>query len=150
MTSSRPFAWGLFALTLFASGCATYHYMRDATPDIEKSRRDYVFNNPGNRYNEDIEKGRIRPGMSRLQVRVTWGDPDRITRTDASHEDWAYDENDVSRGYGVYMLRFGGELLTRVDVDHAGVPPSTNAQDKPRTSAEDKAVAPKPGVKPGG
>ena len=71
--SSLLAAAGLLA----ATGCSSYRYMRDATAQLEDTRSAYVINNPGNKYNDDIVQGRVRPGMSRLQVRVTWGDPDQ-------------------------------------------------------------------------
>ena len=149
MRSGRRCSWGLFTATLLLSGCAAYRYVRDATPDIEKGRRDYVYNNPGNKYNSDIENGRIREGMSRLQVRVTWGDPDRIARSGPGGETWSYEESDASRGSSVYMLRFDGERLARVDIDRAGLLLQTNSPEKARTNPDDKDVRPKTGVKPG-
>jgi outer membrane protein assembly factor BamE (lipoprotein component of BamABCDE complex) len=47
--------------------------MRDITPELQTSRQEYVVNNPGNHFNDDIEVGRVRKGMSRLQVRSTLG-----------------------------------------------------------------------------
>jgi len=148
MTSGRRYSWGLFAATLLLSGCAAYQYMREASPDIEKSRRDYVYNNPGNRYNDDIEGGRIRDGMSRLQVRITWGDPDRIVTNGANTETWSYDETETSRGYAVYSLRFDGELLTHVEIDRAPLELQTNSPEKAK-SPGDKDVRPPTSVKPG-
>lgn len=148
MTSGRRYSWGLFAVTLLLSGCATYQYMREASPDIEKTRRDYVYNNPGNRYNNDIEGGRIRDGMSRLQVRITWGDPDRIAINGANTETWSYDEIETSRGAVVYNLRFDGELLTHVEVDRSQSELRANSPEKAKTP-EDKDVRPPSSVKPG-
>ena len=149
MTSGRRCTWFLFAATLLLPGCTAYRYMRDPTADIEKSRRDYSYNNPGNRYNGDIENGRIRVGMSRLQVRVTWGDPDRVARNGGSGETWSYDETDASRGSSVFMLRFNGELLAQVDVQRAALQLPTNSPEKARTNTDDKDLRPKSGVKPG-
>jgi len=147
MRSGRRCSWGLLIATVLLSGCAAYRYVRDATPDIEKSRRDYVYNNPGNKYNSDIESGRIREGMSRLQVRVTWGDPDRIPRSGPAGETWSYEESDASRGSTVYMLRFEGERLAHVDVERT-TPLGADALDKAPTK-DDKDVRPTTGVKPG-
>lgn len=148
MTSRRPCSWGLFAATLLLSGCAAYQYVRDPSPDIEKSRRDYVYNNPGNRYNGDIENGRIREGMSRLQVRITWGDPDRIASGTGS-ETWSYEETDTSRGSSVYKLRFDGERLAHVGIDRAGLQLQTSSPEKEKTNPGDKDVRPAASVKPG-
>jgi outer membrane protein assembly factor BamE (lipoprotein component of BamABCDE complex) len=149
MTSGRRYSWGLVAATLLLSGCATYQYMRDSSPDIEKSRRDYVYNNPGNSYNDEIGDGRIRDGMSRLQVRVTWGDPDRIVTNGANTETWAYDETETSRGTAVYNLRFDGELLTHVEIERAALQLQTNAPESTKNNPDDKDVRPPSSVKPG-
>lgn len=149
MTSGRRYSWGLLAATLLFSSCTTYQYVRESSPDIEKSRRDYVHNNPGNRYNDDIEEGRIRDGMSRLQVRVTWGDPDRIVTNAANTETWAYDETETSRGVVVYNLRFDGELLTHVEIARAALQLQTNAPESTKNNPDDKDVRPPASVKPG-
>jgi hypothetical protein len=107
----------VFAM-LAGSGCNSYRYMRDSTPQLEESRSAYVVNNPGNKYNDDITQGRVRPGMSRLQVRVTWGDPDQVLPGGSTGIDqvWAYAEVEPSRGSSVYRLLFAGEYLQDVEV----------------------------------
>jgi hypothetical protein len=106
-----------------AFGCSSYRYMRDSTPDLESSRFDYVENNPGNKFNDDIESGRVRKGMSRLQVRVTWGDPDDVAPQPPNSELWSYEEQaDAAQTVAtVYQLRFDGEILTDIDTDRRGV-----------------------------
>jgi hypothetical protein len=122
-------------------GCGTYHYMRDATPEIQRARQDYVLNNPGNGYNDDISLGHVRAGMSRLQVRVTWGDPDRVdlSTKPGSGEMWSYDETDASGGTSVYMLQFDGEALSFVQVDRSGalLPSSVETRQKKDTTHGD-------------
>lgn len=98
--------------------CSSYRFVKDPTPEIENSRQEYVVNNPGNRFNDDIAAGRVRRGMSRLQVRVAWGDPDQVApNRDRTAEVWAYEEPEAARGTSVYLLHFEGELLTHVDVE---------------------------------
>ena len=139
MTRRRNRSMVFVALTALMCGCAAFQSMRDPTPGIDTSRTEYVRNNPGNRFNDDIGVGRIRKGMSRLQVRVTWGDPDQIVRG-IGNETWAYQETEPSRGYAVCRLRFEGELLSRVDLDHSGVPLSTDESAPQNLDAADKAL----------
>jgi outer membrane protein assembly factor BamE (lipoprotein component of BamABCDE complex) len=113
--------------------------MRDTSPDLHTSRQEYVVNNPGNHFNDDIEAGRVREGMSRLQVRSTWGEPDHVAPRVGS-EVWSYQEIEVSRGSSVYHLRFDGELLTEVDIDRAGAVPATNPNVDPKQA--DKTLVP--------
>lgn len=101
---------------LLAAGCSSYRYMRDSTAELERSRAEYVENNPGNRFNTDIGSGRVRKGMSRLQVRITWGDPDLVAVQVPGGETWSYEETEPSRGNSVYELRFDGELLSDIDI----------------------------------
>jgi len=129
----------LACLPMAVLGCSSYHYMRDPTPDLHTSRQEYVVNNPGNHFNDDIEAGRVRKGMSRLQVRSTWGDPDHVTQRVGS-EIWSYQEFEASRGSSVYNLNFHGELLTEVDIDRAGAVPGTNPSEDPKRT--DKSLVP--------
>jgi hypothetical protein len=142
----------VFGATLLC-GCQAYRYMRDVTPEVEASRREYVDTNPGNRYNDDITTGQVRTGMSRLQVHVTWGDPDRVSRGAAAGgraaELWSYEEADESRGQCVYVLRFTGEILQDVTVQR--VNPELRGDDNAKNSDPngDKAIRQTSGVKPG-
>ena len=134
MSRSRNRSLVLTVAVLGCFGCASYRYMREATPDIESSRREYVETNPGSRYKDDILAGRVREGMSRLQVRSTWGDPDEVAPGTPGTEVWSYNEVDPSRGTSVYNLHFQGELLADVMVQHAGTPLSTTTLDDPKTT----------------
>jgi hypothetical protein len=118
----------VFALLVALVGCNSYRYMRDPTPDLERMRYDYVRNNPGNKFNNDIMVGRVKPGMSRLQVRVTWGDPDHVLSGDKPGIDqvWAYSEDEPSRGLSVFRLRFAGEVLDDVQVTRNAIVQSTD------------------------
>ena len=113
---SRPRLTSVITCIPLAVGCSSYHYMRDITPELQTSRQEYVVNNPGNHFNDDIEVGRVRKGMSRLQVRSTWGEPDQLTHRTTNAETWSYQENEPGRGTSVFHLLFTGELLTQVDV----------------------------------
>jgi hypothetical protein len=117
------------AMLLGVVGCNSYQYLRDPTPDLERMRYDYVRNNPGNKFNNDILVGRVKPGMSRLQVRVTWGDPDHVYSGDKPGIDqvWAYSEDEPSRGLSVFRLRFAGEVLENVDVSRNAIVLGTDA-----------------------
>lgn len=127
----------LAALVLMAAvGCSSYRYMRDPTPDLERSRLDYVENNPGNKYNDDIARGTVRPGMSRLQVRVTWGDPDEVDPQPPNTEYWSYEEVDVARA-SVYQLRFAGEILDEIDVERGGANLTAGEERRMRPSNAD-------------
>ena len=141
----------ILAVALVAgAGCTGYRYMREVTPEIEQSRREYVENNPKNDFNKDIAAGRVCTGMSRLQVRVTWGEPDDTVKHGGGQESWTYHEFDPERGTASYNLRFTGEILQRVDFQHAGAPLSTDDRERQR----DKDAPPKsptaPGSKPDG
>jgi len=133
--------FSVFAVALIAcAGCTSYRYMRDPTPEIEQSRVDYVTNNPNNDFNKDIRAGRVRKGMSRLQVRVTWGDPDELNNRGGGEEVWTYLEPDASRGDASYVLNFQGEILQNVQFEHSGAPPSTN---EPNLEQQPKQVKPR-------
>lgn len=142
--------FSVFAVALIAcAGCTSYRYMRDPTPEIEQSRVDYVTNNPNNDFNKDIRAGRVRKGMSRLQVRVTWGEPDLTENRGGGQETWTYVEPDASRGDAAYVLNFQGEILQRVDFQHSGVPPSTTDTDRDREQPQ-PTTRPDPSKKPSG
>jgi outer membrane protein assembly factor BamE (lipoprotein component of BamABCDE complex) len=134
MSRSRKRSLVLTVVVLGCIGCSSYRYMRETTPDIEHSRKEYVDTNPGSRYTDDILAGRVREGMSRLQVRITWGDPDQVAPGTLGSEVWSYQELDPNRGTSVYNLQFQGELLANVRVDHAGTPMSTNIVEDPKTT----------------
>ncbi len=141
----------LLATVLIASSltaCGPFRYMRDTTPELDQSRNDYVTNNPGNRFSDDILDGRVRRGMSRLQVRVTWGDPDRAEAGRVPQSTvWTYMEEEASRGAVQYNLHFEGELLTRLEAKH-GAPelPSSDAN-RARKIAEDATLKGRDGGK---
>jgi hypothetical protein len=108
------------AALLAGAGCfgSSYSYLHDSNPEIEQSRQDYVDSNPDTHYKTDILAGRVRRGMTRLQVRVTWGDPELVTYKIPGGEIWSYSENEPSRGNSVYNLVFDGEQLHAVEVRH--------------------------------
>lgn len=137
MHSRIGISWALMGvLTL---GCSSYRYMRDLTPELEVSRREYVLNNPGNRFNDDIRDGRVRSGMSRLQVRITWGDPDRIDAglSPRIGEVWSYEESETSRST-TYRLHFDGERLARMEMVRGAVPlPSAETDRRAKKRAEE-------------
>jgi outer membrane protein assembly factor BamE (lipoprotein component of BamABCDE complex) len=140
----------ILAVALTAcTGCTSYRYMRDATPEIEETRVDYVTNNPNNDFNKDIRAGRVRKGMSRLQVRVTWGEPDLTNNRGGGMETWTYVEPDASRGDASYVLDFEGEILTSVAFQHSGVPPSTTDTDRDPEQTQ-PPQNPNPSKKPAG
>jgi outer membrane protein assembly factor BamE (lipoprotein component of BamABCDE complex) len=118
------------------AGCSSYRYMRDSTADIERSRLDYVENNPGNKFNDDIASGKVRKGMSRLQVRVTWGDPDLVAPQGPGTETWSYEESEPARGTSLYQLHFDGELLAAIDIERAAVD-LDNTEDPVRSQRAD-------------
>jgi outer membrane protein assembly factor BamE (lipoprotein component of BamABCDE complex) len=142
----------ILAVALVAgAGCTTYRYMREVTPELEQSRREYVENNPKNDFNNNIAAGRVCKGMSRLQVRVTWGEPDDTVKHGAGQETWTYNEFDPSRGTANYNLRFSGEILQSVDFEHAGAPISTDDRDRQREKERLQPKSPTtPGTKPDG
>ena len=141
----------LLATVLIASSlaaCGPYRYMHDTTPELDVSRNEYVTNNPGNRYNDDILDGRVRPGMSRLQVRVTWGDPDQVAPRPPATEYWSYQEDDVASGFAVYELRFDGEILSDIDIDRSANLSSNDEESQSAERKEDSSVQPESGRKP--
>lgn len=83
----------LFAMLI--CGCETMKNQR---------RQDYVTTHPEltQQTKQDILEGRIRIGMTREQVKATWGYPDDINRTVGSwgeHEQWIY-------GYDIRFRRY--------------------------------------------
>jgi len=141
----------LFLAVLFAAaGCNSYRYLRDSTPQLEQMRYEYVRSNPGGKYNNDILAGRVMPGMSRLQVRITWGDPDQVRAGNAPGIDqiWAYAENEPSRGSSVYELHFTGEVLECVEIQRAALvlnaSPTATEKPVPTDGAPSVDVAGKP------
>ncbi|HZM16184.1 MAG TPA: hypothetical protein VFE28_09295 [Candidatus Krumholzibacteria bacterium] len=110
--------WAVVAAMLGAVGCNSYEYLRDSTQQLDQMRYEYVRNNPGNKFNNHILAGRVQPGMSRLQVRVSWGEPDQVVAGDRPGVDqlWAYAEQEPSRGVSVFQLRFGGEILQNIEI----------------------------------
>ena len=127
----------IVAALLGAAGCNSYRYVRDTTPQIEQMRYEYVRNNPGNKFNNDILVGRVKPGMSRLQVRVAWGEPDQVSASPnpAVDQVWAYAENEPSRGTSVYNLLFAGELLQGVEVSRDALIMGTARANEPPPEA---------------
>lgn len=102
---------------LVSAGCgAGVVYYGDATPKMEATRHEYVRTNPDNRFNEDILEGRVQTGMSRLQVRVAWGEPDRVKIGDRAGIDqvWTYEEDVPSRGESFYEMRFHKGVLHEI------------------------------------
>lgn len=148
MRSRIGISWVLASLLI--GGCSSYRYMRDLTPELESSRQEYVVNNPGNRFNPDIKDGRVRAGMSRLQVRITWGDPDRIEGGEGARgEVWSYDETDGSRS-ATYRLHFAGERLADMEIVRGAVPlPSTESERRAQKRAEEGVRPPTDTRKPG-
>ena len=141
----------LVLATLFAAaGCNSYRYLRDSTPQLEQMRYEYVRSNPGGKYNNDILAGRLMPGMSRLQVRVTWGDPDQVRAgsTPGIDQIWAYAESEPSRGTSVYELHFSGEVLEGVEIQRAALvlntSPTATEKPAPADGAPSVDVAGKP------
>lgn len=134
------------AMLFAVLGCSSYRYLREPSAELEQTRQDYVTNNPGNRFNDDIEAGRIRKGMSRLQVRVTWGDPDDVSPQVPGTELWSYQEDDPQRGTSIYSLRFDGELLRTVDIQHSNLTLSTEEKE---TKPAAELPRPTSGKKPG-
>jgi len=147
----RPLRSTLTACTLLiaAAGCSSYRYMRDPTADLETSRREYVENNPGNKYNEDIGSGRVRRGMSRLQVRVTWGDPDLVAPRPPSTEFWSYEENEPAQGVAIYQLRFEGEILAAIDIDRNAANLSSSEERQRGARRDERTIRTESGRKPG-
>ena len=130
---------------MVVSGCGGYRAVRDTTPDVEQARRDYVSLNPESGYNEDILEGRVRKGMSRLQVRIAWGEPDQVNYGVPGSETWSYSETEKDRGASVYNLHFDSERLSEVDIERGGVPGS-NQEREPAPKVEEpmKATSSKP------
>jgi len=123
--------------------------MRDPTADLERSRIEYVENNPGNKYNDDIASGKVRKGMSRLQVRVTWGDPDQVAPQPPGTEFWAYEETEPARGNSVYQLRFDGEILADIDVERASLQLQNSEERARRQRREETGTRTDTARKPG-
>jgi hypothetical protein len=141
----------ILGVALFGwAGCSGYQYMRDVTPEIEETRKEYVVNNPKNDFNDDIAVGRVCKGMSRLQVRVTWGEPDRIAPEGGGLESWWYQEFEPSRGAAIYRLHFRGEILEKVDFQHGGTPISTDDPDERTPGQEPPVPRQDTGKKPSG
>lgn len=133
---------------LVTAGCgAGVVYYGDATSKMEATRDEYVRANPDNRFNENILEGRVQTGMSRLQVRVAWGEPHHVRSGDRAGIDqvWTYEEDVPSRGESYYEMRFhkgvlheiamtrGTPSLISIDSQREVVDHSTNAGAKSRS-----------------
>jgi len=134
-------------LLLGAGGCGTYRAVRDTTPELARSRNEYVEDHPAAPFTDDIAAGRIRRGMSQAQVEVTWGMPDAVRPEGAASQIWSYDEKNITAG-STYELRFDGDLLVSIDVDRATLRSADRLPDT-RQSREDAALRTLPGKKPG-
>ncbi len=110
-----------FSVTACSSGVV---YYGETTPQLEEMRHEYVRNNPGNRFNDDILAGRVHPGMSRLQVRVAWGEPDRVAKGDRAGIDqvWTYEEDEPSRGESFFQMRFYQGVLYEIAMTRGSNP----------------------------
>jgi len=115
-----------FGAALWVAGCGSpgVLYYGESTSKMEEMRHDYVRNNPENRFNEDILVGRVQPGMSRLQVRVAWGEPDRVAKGDRAGIDqvWTYEEDEPSRGESFFQMRFYRGVLHEIAMTRGSNP----------------------------
>ncbi len=111
---------------LWITGCASNGvlYYGEPTQKMTEMRHDYVRNNPNNRFNDDILVGRVHPGMTRLQVRVAWGEPDRVHKGDRAGIDqvWTYEEDEPSRGESFFQMRFYRGVLHEIAMTRGSNP----------------------------
>lgn len=131
----------LVAAALAVAGCNRgVVYYGDTTPKMEEVRHDYVRNNPGNRFNEDILEGRVHPGMSELQVRVAWGEPHHIAKGNEAGIDqvWTYREDEPSRGESFFQMRFSQGVLYEIGMTRGT--PQLTAKDVRGTAYKDEGT----------
>jgi hypothetical protein len=107
---------------------------------MEAVRHEYVRNNPGNRFNEDILEGRVHPGMSQLQVRVAWGEPDHVTKGSRAGIDqvWTYEEDEPSRGESFFQMRFFQGVLHEIGMTRGS--PQLTAKDPRGEAYKDQGI----------
>lgn len=91
--SIRTVWFSLFVMVVFLGGCAsTARYSNDEIKDYPVEVQ------------EKIAKGEIMPGMTRQQVRYSWGSPNEVRTLESEkgkqREEWVY-----SSGMGVFKTR---------------------------------------------
>lgn len=98
------FMFALFALLLFQAGCTksirySHYEIKDFPPSVQ----------------EHIKSGEIETGMTRLQVRYSWGGPDSIrvlvpSKGETDKVEWVY------KKYSVFKTRliFTDDKLTEI------------------------------------
>lgn len=135
---------GLVSWSLAGSlGCArSYLYLHEPNPTLEQRRSSYVQHNPASPFGEDILAGRIRVGMTRVEVVASWGHPDEVQAGPKREIDlvYAYREDEPSRGDSVYLLQFRGELLSNIEVSRGHVlvdAPPRSREPEPGTTSRD-------------
>jgi hypothetical protein len=102
------FLWGfvsliIFGIIIFLAGCATMPYY--ATPN---TRATYIAENPDtpDHIKEKIMAGQVETGMTKEQVKASWGRPGyvhKLTTASADAEQWEY--------YGKHFLNFQNGIL---------------------------------------
>jgi hypothetical protein len=109
----RAVAW-LFA-TLALASCASRPPARDADDSILGMRAQYLKSHPNGRFNEEINKGEVAPGMNFDDMLASWGIPDTRIRTGTDdRERWVYVVSDeYSHDWVRYDFVFANRELTR-------------------------------------
>jgi len=127
------------AALLGLSGCSTYNYMRDATPNLEETRVTYVDSHPSGTFNDNILAGQVTCGMTREQVFVAWGQPDWVRSRKMTpdgvviDEMWKYREDASEPSPSTFELTFKGDLLDHIEVKRGYSPFSTSVDDAEAT-----------------
>lgn len=91
--------------------CDEYKYRAETQAKIQQVKDDFAKLNPSPSKAEVIKSGNITIGMTKNEVRLSWGGPYSVNRTvttGSSHEQWVYGDEYNSKTY----LYFDDGILT--------------------------------------
>jgi len=77
---------------------------------LNNSRRQYISQHPGTEYKKEILNGYIKKGMTKAEVRASWGDPCTYcygTRQTSEGDWWEYNifgSSSSGAGSGTYLF----------------------------------------------
>jgi len=88
--------------------CDKYKYRSEVTSKAQEIKDNFTRLNPSPSHAELIKGGRIKPGMTKDEVLLSWGPPGSKNRTvtaETTHEQWIYNrtyvyfDNDVMTAF---------------------------------------------------
>ena len=99
--------WLIGCISLLFVGCAAARPL--SSPDLP-GRQTYVQSHPelSTEVRQAILEGRVTRGMTRDDVRASWGEPSKIDRFDTNPNEWWYEKDAETWHYKGAFLRFAG------------------------------------------